>query len=148
MSIERMEFVNIAGLTKDLDAVLVKLSECGCFHIESASKLTGKEKGFSVLKEENPYTPVLKRLSEISALTGVKYENTDCEDIENTPIIFFFFCNICEQKQLIIIIWKLVKAVHRKTSESSLDIFAGKDLLKISIKTFKMIDLIQCQFIF
>lgn len=86
MSIERMEFVNIAGLTKDLDAVLVKLSECGCFHIESASKLTGKEKGFSVLKEENPYTPVLKRLSEISALTGVKYENTDCEDIENTSI--------------------------------------------------------------
>ena len=31
MSIEKMEFVNIAGLTKDLDAVLEKLSECGEF---------------------------------------------------------------------------------------------------------------------
>ncbi len=82
MSIERMEFVNIAGLTKDFDEVLIKLSECGCFHIESASKITGKEKGFKVLKEENPYTPVLKQLSEISSLTGVKYKNVSDEGIE------------------------------------------------------------------
>lgn len=86
MSIEKMEFVNIAGLTKDLDAVLVKLSDCGCFHIESASKLTGKDKGFSVLKEENPYTPILKQLSEISAKTGIKFENTDYSSIEKRSL--------------------------------------------------------------
>lgn len=83
MSIERMEFVNIAGLTKDLDAVLVRLSECGCFHIESASKIAGKDKGFSSFKEENPYTAVLKKLGEIAAQTGVKPESTDFSDIES-----------------------------------------------------------------
>jgi V/A-type H+-transporting ATPase subunit I len=83
MSIEKMEFVNIAGLTKDLDDVLVRLSECGCFHIESASKIAGKDKGFKVFKEENPYTPVLKKLTEISSQTGIKYESTDFSEIEN-----------------------------------------------------------------
>ena len=86
MSIERMEFVNIAGLSSDLDKVLVKLSECGCFHMESASKITGKDRGFITLKEENPYTPILKQLSEISALTGIKYENTDHAEIDDKDI--------------------------------------------------------------
>ncbi len=77
MSIEKMEFVNISGPTKDLYPVIVKLSECGCFHMETASKMAGKEKGAPTIKEENPYTAVLKKLSEISARTGVKFESTD-----------------------------------------------------------------------
>ena len=72
MSIEKMEFVNIAGLTKDLDAVLEKLSECGCFHIESAVGANAKSKGFSSLKEENPYNSILRKMTEISALANVK----------------------------------------------------------------------------
>lgn len=85
-SIEKMVFVNIAGLTPDLDTVLVKLSECGCFHIESASKLTGREKGFSTLKEENPYASPLKLLLELAGKFGVKLEGTDYEDIEYEPL--------------------------------------------------------------
>ncbi len=81
-----MELVNIAGLTRDLDEVLIKLSECNCFHIEEASKLTGNEKKFSSAKEENPYIPVLKLLSELSAKTGIKYEHADFSDIEKLSI--------------------------------------------------------------
>ncbi len=76
-----MELVNIAGLTKDLDKVLVKLSDCGCFHIESASKVAGKKSGFTVLKEDNPYTPLLKQISEISAQSGRKFRSDDFSDI-------------------------------------------------------------------
>lgn len=81
-----MELVNIAGLTKDLDTVLVKLIDCGCFHIESASRLAGKKNGFSALKEDNPYTPVLKQLSEISAQSGVKFASVDCSEVEDESL--------------------------------------------------------------
>lgn len=86
MSIEKMELVNIAGLTKDLDTVLIKLSDCGCFHIESASKIAGKKNGFTTLKEENPYTPLLKQLSEISAQSGVKFTSADYSEVESESL--------------------------------------------------------------
>lgn len=86
MSIEKMELVNIAGLTKDLDTVLVKLSDCGCFHMESASKIAGKKNGFTTLKEDNPYTPLLKQLSEISAQSGVKFTSTDYSEVEEESL--------------------------------------------------------------
>ncbi|MGN0602773.1 MAG: V-type ATP synthase subunit I [Oscillospiraceae bacterium] len=77
MSIEKMEFVNIAGLTKDLDAVLAKLSECGCFHIESALGTGAKSKGFSSPREENPYNGILRKINEISAMTRMKSESVE-----------------------------------------------------------------------
>ena len=86
MSIEKMELVNIAGLTKDLDTVLIKLSDCGCFHIESASKIAGKKSGFVTLKEDNPYTPLLKQLSEISVQSGRKFTSVDFSDVENESL--------------------------------------------------------------
>ncbi len=82
MSIERMEFVNISGPVKELDSVLVKLSECGCFHIEAASKLTGREKSSGGIKEDNPYTAVLKQLGEISDIADVKLESADYSELQ------------------------------------------------------------------
>ncbi|MCM1023669.1 MAG: hypothetical protein NC395_06380 [Prevotella sp.] len=82
MSIEKMEFVNITGHTNDLDAVLVKLSGCGCFHIESASKIDNKKNGYTALKEDNPYTPLLKKLNEISAMAGITFKSTEYSDVE------------------------------------------------------------------
>ncbi|MBQ8781702.1 MAG: ATPase [Oscillospiraceae bacterium] len=76
MSIEKMEYVNIAGLTKELDDVLDKLSECGCFHIEPASKAGVKESS-AVLREENPYTPVLRLLGEISSAADIRLEGAE-----------------------------------------------------------------------
>lgn len=81
-----MELVNIAGLTKELDTVLVKLSDCGCFHIESASKIANKKNGFTSLNEDNPYTPLLKHLSEISVQLGLKFKNIDYSDIKNESL--------------------------------------------------------------
>lgn len=86
MSIEKMEFVNISGHTKDLDAALVKLSECGCFHIESASKVAKKKSGYITLKEENPYTPLLRTLNEISARSGISFKSMDFSDVENDSL--------------------------------------------------------------
>lgn len=86
MSIEKMELVNIAGLTGDLNAVLVKLSDCGCFHMESAASYLGKDKGYKSIKEDNPYTPVLKQLGELSARAHIKFESADCSDIANSSL--------------------------------------------------------------
>ena len=82
MSIEKMEYVNIAGITRELDNVLKKLSDCGCFHIEPVSKLGVKE-SFSTPKEENPYAPILKLLGEIASAAGFKLEGTECNAAEN-----------------------------------------------------------------
>ena len=86
MSIEKMEFVNISGHTKDLNAALVKLSECGCFHIESASKVAKKKSGYTTLKEDNPYTPLLRTLNEISARSGISFKSMDFSDVENDSL--------------------------------------------------------------
>ncbi len=67
-----MDLVNIAGFTKSLDSVLILLSNCGCFHIESASQIATSKNGFTTLNEENPYTALLKRLNEISVQSGLK----------------------------------------------------------------------------
>jgi len=81
-----MELVNIAGFVKKLDDVLVLLSDCGCFHIESASKITNKKNGFTAINEENPYVKPLKQLNEISGHLGVKYRSADYSDIETDDI--------------------------------------------------------------
>lgn len=85
MSIERMSLVNIAGLTKDLDNTLVNLSDCGCFHIESATKISGKE-GATKVKEDNPYSSLLKRLNEISSSAGIEYTSTDYQQINSKSL--------------------------------------------------------------
>jgi V/A-type H+-transporting ATPase subunit I len=86
-SIERMDLVNIAGLTKDLDAVLLKLSECGCFHMESATKITGKSGTFNnPSREENPYAGMLKLLNDISAQTGYKFKSAGYNEIKDKSI--------------------------------------------------------------
>ncbi len=83
MSIEKMELVNIVGSADKLDGVLTKLSGCGCFHIEQASKLLGRKSGYSAPKEDNPYTAPLRQLSELSAKAGVKLGWSDYSDITN-----------------------------------------------------------------
>ncbi|MDR0903907.1 MAG: ATPase [Ruminococcus sp.] len=85
-SIERMTLVNIAGMTKDLDITLLKLSECGCFHIESATGLADKKRGFNADKEINPYIAPLKTLQEISARYSVNYEFVDYSDVNTKTV--------------------------------------------------------------
>jgi V/A-type H+-transporting ATPase subunit I len=80
-----MTLVNIAGIARDLDETLKRLGESGCFHIESAQRVTGK-KGFEAGKEINPYLAPLKTLQEISSRYGIKYEPTEHKDVDGTSV--------------------------------------------------------------
>lgn len=77
MSIEKMELVNVAGMIKDLDAVLLKCCQSECFHIEAASHDMDDDLGFISLNEENPYIETLKRLYSLSLSISYKLKSTD-----------------------------------------------------------------------
>lgn len=81
-SIEKMMFVDIAGVDSELDKVLEIISSCGCFHMENAAVIHSSSTK-NTIKRENPYTSSLKLLSEIFTLTGIKPEQTDCSDIHD-----------------------------------------------------------------
>lgn len=110
MSIEKMELVNIAGFTKNLDEVLVLLSDCGCFHIESASKIVNKKNGFKSINEENPYVVSLKQLNDISVQLGIKLKSMDYSDIktDNMKKITSYITNV----------YKHVKLLNEKKQEA------------------------------
>ncbi len=80
-SIEKMMFVDIAGVDTELDAVLDIICSCGCFHMENAAVMHSSSK--ASVKRENPYTSIIKMLSEISVLTGIRLEKADCSDIHD-----------------------------------------------------------------
>ena len=82
MSIEKMELVNVAGLLKDLDEVLLKCCQSECFHIEEASKDIDDDKGFISLIEDNPYISTLKRLYSLALSISYKLNSTDYSKLE------------------------------------------------------------------
>ena len=86
MSIEKMELVNIAGLLKDLDNVLLKCCDSECFHIETALHSIDAKRGFKVLKEDNPYQNVLKKIYSLSNLLSYRPQKADFSSFESdTP---------------------------------------------------------------
>ena len=87
MSIEKMQLVNIAGLVKDLDAVLIRCSDSGCFHIESAGKIAGSGQGFSSLREDNPYLLPLKQLTELAAANGIELVSEEGDDYTEDSVM-------------------------------------------------------------
>jgi len=82
MAIEKMELVNIAGLIKDLDAILLKCCQCECFHIELALHSSENAKGLVILNEENPNTQALKRVVSLATNLSIKLEKADYSDFE------------------------------------------------------------------
>ena len=77
MAIEKMELVNIAGLVRDLDEVLLKCCQSKCFHIELAVHSSENNKGLVTLNEENPYTLSLRKLINLASNLGIEFDNTD-----------------------------------------------------------------------
>jgi len=77
MSIEKMELVNIAGLLKDLDNVLLKCCDSECFHIETTLHSIDAKRGFKILKEDNPYQNVLKKIYSLSNLLSYRPQKAD-----------------------------------------------------------------------
>lgn len=87
MAIEKMELVNIAGLVKDLDDVLLKCCQSNCFHIELAIHSAEEEKtGLSTLNEENPYTPVLRKILNLASNFNAKFEKLNYSEIQTDDL--------------------------------------------------------------
>lgn len=86
MAIEKMELVNIAGLVKDLDSVLLKCCQSECFHIERALHSTDNNKGLVELNEENPYMATLKKIISISSNLSINLGKQDYSDLDITSI--------------------------------------------------------------
>lgn len=63
MSIEKMSLVNIMGSMTSLDRVLEACCKAEIFHPEMAAGSSGKQ-GFHPVQEENPYSPLLQRLTD------------------------------------------------------------------------------------
>lgn len=81
MSIEKMEYVTIVGLMKDLDRTMEKCVESGCFHIADAVKESSGEEGFNRPDGENPYKALLKRVISIETGSGFIWERADWNSV-------------------------------------------------------------------
>ena len=74
MSIEKMEYVSIAGMIKELDRTLEQCVESGCFHI---CEPVEEHEGMRRLEGENPYKELLKRIISADTDSTVKLEKGD-----------------------------------------------------------------------
>lgn len=81
MSIEKMEYVTIVGLMKDLDKAMENCVESGCFHIADASKESSGEEGFSRPGGDNPYKSLLKRVISIETDNDFNWEKSDWNNV-------------------------------------------------------------------
>lgn len=87
MSIEKMEFLTIVGVMKDLERVLAKCVESRCFHMADASKETsGNNPEFVRLDEENPYKELLKRIVDIDIGENFSFHEVSTDDVSDMSI--------------------------------------------------------------
>lgn len=66
MSIEKMSLVGLRGDKAYLDEALLLCANSACFHPETASSLSEYANLLTSMKEENPYTAILKKSAEIA----------------------------------------------------------------------------------
>lgn len=79
MAIEKLEVVDITCYIEDLNEVLKKCCQSGCFHIEPPEN---KGEKFTLLNEENPYENLLAELSSFFSKVGIKYEEKDFSSVK------------------------------------------------------------------
>lgn len=93
MSIARMKLVNIEGNVRQLDAAVLKCSYGNNFHPEQASMYYESMGAVATYNEENPYTSLLRRITEIGLHAGIDlsaenahgYYTFNLNYIENLP---------------------------------------------------------------
>ena len=78
MSIEKMEYVSLAGMEHELDRTLEKCVESGCFHI--CEPPADEREGVHKPEGENPYKELVKRMIAIDAETNVTFKGGDPHD--------------------------------------------------------------------
>ncbi|NMA79553.1 MAG: ATPase [Clostridiales bacterium] len=82
MAIEKMSLVSITGNLNDLDMVLNHCIESECFHIDVAANSHGVPRGFRVLDEENPYSPILKKITDLASKMSRKLKYADYSKLD------------------------------------------------------------------
>lgn len=98
MAIEKMELVTIVGLMSELDTVLLKCCESGCFHMEPAFASASESRGLKLLSDKNPYDVPLKGLASIATSLGIALEETDFSDCGlESGADFSAFCDRLEK---------------------------------------------------
>ncbi len=93
MAIARMKLVNIDGDIRQLDAAVLKCSYGNNFHPEQASMYYESMGAVPTYNEENPYTSLLRRITEIAMHAGIDlsaenargYYTFNLNHIENLP---------------------------------------------------------------
>lgn len=80
MAIEKLEAVDITCYIEDLNEVLKKCCQSGCFHIEPPDSSKGDK--FKLLNEENPYENIITELSSFFSKVGIKYEEKNFDSIK------------------------------------------------------------------
>lgn len=98
MAIEEMELVTIVGLMSELDSVLLKCCESGCFHMEPAFVSASESHGLKLLNDKNPYDVPLKGLASIATSLGIKLKETDFSECSlESGEDFSSFCDRLEK---------------------------------------------------
>lgn len=71
MAIANMKFVKVIGLLSELDAFLGSCCVDGTFQPEQAMQYMSDSMGYTQLVEENPYAPMLQKIEELAASSGI-----------------------------------------------------------------------------
>lgn len=79
MAITRMKLVNIDGDVRQLEAALLKCAYGNNFHPEQASMYYESMGALPTYNEENPYTPLLRKITEIGAHAGFELSAEDAQ---------------------------------------------------------------------
>ncbi len=82
MSIEKMSLVTIRGDRSLLDEVLLRCIGSGNFHPEAAQSFSEYAGGLSVMKEENPYAALSRRLDALAANADIDLNGAHCEGLD------------------------------------------------------------------
>lgn len=71
MAIAKLSLVSIIGDIKSLDDVIIRCLDRGDFHPEKSMQSAGGIHGFEPLSEENPYTELLNKITDIGVMAGL-----------------------------------------------------------------------------
>jgi V/A-type H+-transporting ATPase subunit I len=82
MSIEKMALATIRGERSQLDEVLLRCIGSGVFHPETATSFSEYAGGLSVMKEENPYTVLARRLDSLAASADIDLSGAQSEGLD------------------------------------------------------------------
>ncbi len=79
MAIAKMKLINIDGDIKQLDAAVLKCSYGNNFHPEQASMYYESMGALPTYNEENPYTELMRKITEIGARAGFELSAEDAQ---------------------------------------------------------------------